>query len=128
MKALTDDTMMIRPRCCLTILATARLVTLNTPVRLVSMTSDHDSSLMRRTSVSRVMPALATSTSTGPHASSMAEYAAVTCSGIGHVAGQRHEPIRAGVEAVLDRAGPRGDRHPVPAGQEPVGAGQPDAA
>ena len=59
----------------------ARFVTRYEPVRFVSMTSCQASSPMRRTSVSRVIPALATRTSTGPHAASMVSYAAMTCSG-----------------------------------------------
>src|SRR6266540_4763922 len=59
----------------------ARLATRNDPVRLVSITLDQSSSVIRSSSVSRVMPALATSTSTGPCAASISANAASTCSG-----------------------------------------------
>ena len=78
MKAPTEEIMITRPRRRRSILVRARLVTRKTAVRLVSMTSDQASSLIRRTKVSRVMPALATSTSTGPQASSTAANAAST--------------------------------------------------
>ena len=81
MKAPTDETMITRPRWSRSILARARLVTRNTPDRLVSMTSDQASSPMRSTRVSWVMPALATRTSTGPQVSSMVSNAALTWAG-----------------------------------------------
>ncbi len=81
MNAPTDETMITRPRWRRTILARARLVTRNTPERLVSITSAHASSLIRRTRVSRVIPALATRTSTGPQVSSMVANAALTWPG-----------------------------------------------
>ena len=62
-------------------MASARRVTRKTAVRLVSITSDQASSDIRSASVSRVIPALATRTSTGPHACSTAAKAASTWSG-----------------------------------------------
>ncbi len=59
----------------------ARLATRKEPVRFVSMTRDQSSSLIRSTRVSAVMPALATSTSTGPCAASISVNAASTDSG-----------------------------------------------
>ena len=56
----------------------ARLASRKEPVRLVSITEDQSSSDIRSTSVSAVMPALATSTSTGPWAASMVANAAST--------------------------------------------------
>ena len=44
----------------------ARLVSRKVPVRLVSMTDAQSSSDIRNSKVSAVMPAFATSTSTGP--------------------------------------------------------------
>ena len=63
-------------------MATARLATRNEPVRLASITSWKAWSLMRSISESKVMPALATSTSTGPHRSSMAAKADSTSSAL----------------------------------------------
>ncbi len=59
----------------------ARLATRKDPVRLVSMTFDQSSSLIRRSRVSWVTPALATSTSTGPWAASISANAASTDAG-----------------------------------------------
>src|SRR5262245_27803465 len=56
----------IRPRRSRSMPRAARRATRNDPVRLVSMTADQSSSLIRSSNVSRVMPALATRTSTGP--------------------------------------------------------------
>ncbi len=60
----------IRPKRARIMARVARLATRNEPVRLVSITDDQSSSLIRISRVSRVMPALATSTSTGPSAAS----------------------------------------------------------
>ena len=59
----------------------ARFASRYEPVRLVSMTAAQSSSDIRSSSVSLVMPALATSTSTGPCASSAAANAASTAPG-----------------------------------------------
>ena len=59
----------------------ARLANRKAPVRLVSMTEDQSSSDIRSSSVSWVMPALATSTSTGPCAASISANAASTAAG-----------------------------------------------
>ena len=72
---------MIRPRRRRSMPLAARLASRKEPVRLVSMTEDQSSSLIRSSSVSWVMPALATSTSTGPWASSTSAKAASTASG-----------------------------------------------
>ena len=72
---------MIRPRRRRSMPLAARLASRKVPVRLVSMTDDQSSSLIRRSRVSLVMPALATSTSTGPWASSTCLNAASTASG-----------------------------------------------
>jgi hypothetical protein len=71
----------------------ARLATRNEPVRLVSMTEDHSSSLIRSTRVSLVIPALATSTSTGPCFSSISAKAADRVL-FGDVAADREEAFR----------------------------------
>ena len=62
----------MRPRLSLSIPLMARCTTRNEPVRFVSITSVKSASFMRIRSMSRVMPALATSTSTGPYSASMA--------------------------------------------------------
>src|SRR4051794_29830563 len=69
----------IRPRRRRSMPFEARLARRNEPVRLVSMTEDQSSSDIRSSSVSAVIPALATSTSTGPCASSICANAASTC-------------------------------------------------
>ena len=56
----------MRPRLRRSMPLLARLATRKEPTRLVSSTAPKSSSLIRSSSVSRVMPALATSTSTGP--------------------------------------------------------------
>jgi hypothetical protein len=70
----------IRPLRCRSIPFAARLATRYEPVRFVSMTASQSSSVIRSTSVSRVMPAFATSTSTGPCAASISAKAPSTCS------------------------------------------------
>ena len=77
----TEEMKMIRPRRSRSMPLAARLASRKVPVRLVSMTEDQSSSLIRSSSVSLVMPALATSTSTGPWASSTCLKAASTASG-----------------------------------------------
>ena len=72
---------MIRPRRARIIFETARLASRNEPVRLVSMTEAQSSSDIRTSRVSAVMPALATSTSTGPWAASTSAKAASTAAG-----------------------------------------------
>ena len=67
----TEEMKTIRPRRSRSMPLAARLASRNEPVRLVSMTEDQSSSDIRSSSVSLVMPALATSTSTGPCASSI---------------------------------------------------------
>ena len=57
---------MIRPKRARIIGRAARRATRNAPVRLVAITASQSSSVIRISRVSRVMPALATSTSTGP--------------------------------------------------------------
>src|SRR5688500_15395810 len=69
---------MIRPRRSRSMPLAARLANRKVPVRLVSMTEDQSSSLIRSSRVSLVMPALATRTSTGPCASSTCVKAAST--------------------------------------------------
>ena len=71
---------MMRPHRPFIIPLTARRDTRKAPVRLASTTSLKSSSDMRSTKPSWVIPALATSTSTGPNFSSMAEKAASTAS------------------------------------------------
>ena len=72
---------MIRPKRFLIIGRTACRATRNAPVRLVAMTASQSSSLIRSSSVSRVMPAFATSTSTLPRAASTWANAASTWPG-----------------------------------------------
>ena len=57
----------MRPRLSLSMPLMARCTTRNEPVRFVSITSVKSASFIRIRSMSRVMPALATSTSTGPY-------------------------------------------------------------
>ena len=59
----------------------ARLATRKAPPRLVSTTAPNSSSLIRMISWSRVMPALDTTTSTGPSSASTAAKAASTDAG-----------------------------------------------
>ena len=68
----------IRPNRARIIGRAARRATRNAPVRLVAITASQSSSLIRISSVSRVMPALATRTSTGPRAASTSANAAST--------------------------------------------------
>ena len=122
MKAPTDETMITRPRWRRSILARARLVTRNAPDRLVSMTSDQASSLIRSTRRSRVIPALATRTSTGPHAASTAVNAASTWAG--SVTSQTRDRNRSARRQHRRRPRPAPDREVtatlVAAGQEPL--------
>ena len=69
---------MIRPRLRRIMPFVARCTTRKEPVRLVSTTEVKSSSDMRSSSWSWVMPALATSTSTGPWACSTSRKAAST--------------------------------------------------
>ena len=89
---------MMRPQRARIILATARLATRKAPVRLASRTEVKSSSLMRSTSLSRVMPALDTSTSTGPSASSTAREGGVDLGGVGDVARHGEQARRSGGE------------------------------
>ncbi len=61
----------MRPNLAFSMPFEARFTTRNAPVRLVSITLVNSSSLMRMSSVSRVMPAFATTTSTGPSSASI---------------------------------------------------------
>ena len=70
-----------RPRRSRSIPLDARLATRQEPARLVSTTSAKSSSDIRMISWSRVTPALATSTSTGPWAASTSSNAASTDAG-----------------------------------------------
>ena len=94
-KAPTDDTKMMRPLCSRSILATARLATRNDPVRLASITSRKACSLMRSISASPVIPALATSTSTGLQRSSMAAIGRLDVLAVADVAAHRQEAVLA---------------------------------
>src|SRR6478672_10005132 len=85
---------MIRPRRSRSMPFAARLARRKDPVRLVSITDDQSSSDIRRTSVSAVMPALATSTSTGPCAASISAKAASTAAG--SVMSQRTSSVPSG--------------------------------
>ena len=76
----TDEMKIIRPQRALSMARVARLATRNAPVRLASRTLVNCSSDIRMSRVSSVMPALATSTSTGPCFSSTSLNAASTCS------------------------------------------------
>src|SRR5215813_9162923 len=62
--------LMKRPHFCSRISGAAARVTANVPLRWVSMTASHSSSLMLKIMRSRRMPALFTTTSTRPKASS----------------------------------------------------------
>ena len=67
---------MIRPRRALIMLLIARLTVRKAPPRFVSTTAAKSSSLMRMSSVSRVMPAFATTVVTGPSCCSISATAA----------------------------------------------------
>ena len=67
---------MTRPHLALSMPFDARFTTRYDPTRLVSTTSVNSASVIRTSRVSRVMPALATSTSTGPSFSSISVKAA----------------------------------------------------
>ena len=69
---------MMRPRRSRIMPLLARRAQRKAPVRLTSMTSSNSSSVIRMSSWSRVTPALATSTSTGPCAASISANAAST--------------------------------------------------
>ena len=112
---------MIRPRLRRSIPLVARLATRHEPPRFVSTTAEKSSSDIRMMSWSRVIPALATSTSTGPCSASTCSKAASTDAG--SVTSQRTPNRPAGR---LSR--PVGHRDPVPAGGEGLRDGQPDAA
>ena len=121
---------MIRPNRARTIGRAARRATRNAPVRLVAITASQSSSLIRITSLSRVMPALAMTTSTGPRAASTSANAASTWPGsvtshstpstpFGHLAaavGRRHAvagPVQAGGDPAADPLAAAGDQdHP----------------
>ena len=111
----------MRPRRSRSIPLAARLATRKEPVRFVSMTVDQSSSLIRSSRVSWVIPALATSTSTGPCASSTCAKAASTDVGVGHVADDAERAFGWLTAAV-------GDRDLVPRGDERLGDGAADAA
>ncbi len=63
---------MTRPKRALTMAVAARRTHRKVPCRLVSTTAEKSSSDMRMSSVSLVIPALATSTSMSPPSSSLA--------------------------------------------------------
>ena len=74
----TDEMKIIRPRRARTMPDAARFATRYVPARFVSTTVVKSASLMRSSSPSFVMPAFATSTSTGPKRSSTAANVAST--------------------------------------------------
>jgi hypothetical protein len=76
----TDDISTTRPQRARIIPRAARFSSRKLPVRFVSRTASQSSSPIRNSSVSEVMPALATSTSTGPCSRSASEKAESTCS------------------------------------------------
>ena len=82
----------MRPRRRRIMPLVARRTQRNAPVRLTSSTSSKSSSVIRMRSWSRVTPALATSTSTGPCAASTSANAASTDGGVGHVADDAETP------------------------------------
>ena len=107
--------------CRRSIFATARLATRNDPMRLASTTSRKAASLIRSSSESLVMPALATSTWTGPHRSSMETKAAVDFVVVAHVAAHGEEAVRIralGCRRGIGRTKRRGDL--VAVGEEPL--------
>jgi hypothetical protein len=71
----------IRPFLARIIVFAARLATRYDPARLVSSTAPKSSSVIMSSNLSLVMPALATSTSTGPWAASASLNAASTAAG-----------------------------------------------
>ena len=112
---------MIRPRRSRSMPLAARLASRNEPVRLVSMTEDQSSSDIRSTRVSAVMPALATSTSTGPCAASISRERRLD--------GRRVGDVAAHVEGALGRAAAaRGHGDLVALGEERLGDRAADAA
>lgn len=91
MYAPTDETVTIRPQRARIIFGSTRLARRQVAVRLVSSTVEKSSSDMRTSRPSRLTPALATSTSTGPSCSSTVPTALSSCSGsvTSHFTGSR---------------------------------------
>ena len=89
--ALADDTLTMRPKRAFIMPGVARRIVWNAPVRFVSITGRHCSSLMRTTRPSRVIPALLTRTVTGPNALSISPNAAST---VGRMSRRRRAPRR----------------------------------
>ena len=121
---------MMRPRRSRIMPLLARRAQRNEPVRLTSMTSSNSSSDIRMRSWSRVTPALATSTSTGPCAASISANAASTLAvsrtspDDAEHAGRQVAGAVDGGDLVAVGHEPLGDRAADPA----VGAGHEDAA
>ena len=110
----------MRPQRPRSIFVAARLATRQAPLRLVSTTRLNCSSLIRMISVSSVMPALATSTSTGSELVLDRRERRVDRGGVGDVAG---DPEQAG-----GRPGaPVGDGDPVALPGEGLRDGEADA-
>ena len=65
--------LMIDPARCFSIVFITAWVEMNTLVRLVEMTSSHSAAFMRRSRLSRVMPALLTRMSIRPWAATVFE-------------------------------------------------------
>ena len=112
---------MIRPRRSRSMPLAARLASRKVPVRLVSMTDDQSSSDIRSSSVSAVIPALATSTSTGPVRGLDLDERRLDGGGVGDVAAHVERPVGA-------TAGAGGDRDLVALRQERLGDRAADAA
>ena len=100
----------MRPVCSRSILATARLATRKEPVRLASITSWKAWSLMRSMSESRVMPALATSTWTGPQLLLDRGESRLDLFGVAHVAADGQEALGVGTHG---RSGGSDERYVV---------------
>ena len=107
---------MMRPQRARIIFGTTRLHSRQVAVRFVLTTSPKSASDMRTRSPSRVMPALATSTSTAPSSSSTRVTAASTWSG------SVTSHFTASSAGVVDRRGRSGDGHAMAGRGEGLGA------
>ena len=112
---------MTRPHRARSMPFEARLTTRNVPPRFVATTLSKSSSVMRSSSVSLVMPAFATTISTGPSCALDLGERGIDGCGIRHVCAH-------GERALGSLAGARGDGDLVAVGDEALGDGAADAA
>ena len=123
---------MIRPNFCSTMyFCTARLIR-NAPRKCTPMTVSQSSSVILNSRLSRITPALLTSTAGGPSSAAIASTAAATCGSVADVgtgregtSASRGDRVDSG-RAVAFLEVDDGDRHPV--GGEALGDAGPDPA